>query len=311
MTVRRRVLLTGAQGFIGRVLRERLLKHGYQITCYVRNSTTTFHADERWFEGDLREESRWETLVQDHNAVVHLAWTSVPATALCPARDLQENVVPTIRLASAAAAASCRFVFASSGGTVYGLPNALPLCEDHPTAPINAYGCAKLAAEGYLRFFVYSQGLNGCILRFANAYGRTCPTRRSQGAPDVLLTKALQNEPFELFGNGSVIRDYVHVDDIAASIEAALAPGAPAGIFNVGTGIGTSLAELIDLVERVTDRKLMILHRDPRPLDVPANILRVDRARAALQWSPQITLEDGLRRSWEAFGRLADRRQVA
>jgi UDP-glucose 4-epimerase len=192
-----------------------------------------------------------------------------------------------------------KIVFMSSGGTVYGVPRSLPIDEDHPTFPISSYGIQKLTIEKYLHLAQRMHGLDYCILRGANVYGPQQRLDIAQGAVAVFLDRTLRAKPIEIWGDGSVVRDYLYVEDLAgALVKAATYQGEPR-IFNVGSGIGTSLNELVSTLRAVTGAKLDVQYSGARAVDVPANVLECARARRHLGWQPQVSLAEGVRRTYE------------
>jgi UDP-glucose 4-epimerase len=190
-----------------------------------------------------------------------------------------------------------KVVFVSSGGTVYGRPQYVPIDEAHPTDPISSYGIAKLAIEKYLHLFHTLHGLDYAILRPSNPFGERQRVQASQGAVAVFLGKVLKGEPVDIWGDGSVVRDYIYIGDLIAALLAAQRYTGAMRIFNVGSGAGLSLNQLLDGIAQVTGRKAERRYLDARAFDVPANVLAVDRARQELGWTPATAFLDGLART--------------
>ena len=191
-----------------------------------------------------------------------------------------------------------KVVFLSSGGTVYGNPVFTPIAETHPTNPICSYGINKLAIEKYCFLYQQLYGLDTVILRLANPYGERQRLDSGQGVVPVFLGRALRNQPLEIWGDGSTIRDFLYISDVIDAITSACLYEADGSqnLFNIGSGKGISLNELIFLIEKVVDKKLDIVYKSSRSFDVPSNILSISKAQEYLAWYPKVSNEDGLRR---------------
>jgi UDP-glucose 4-epimerase len=198
-----------------------------------------------------------------------------------------------------------KVVFASSGGTVYGAPPATaPILETSQTNPTTSYGIVKLAIEKYLDLYYRQSGLNYIVLRASNAYGERQNLQRSQGAIGVFMNLMQQARQIELWGDGQIVRDYVYVGDLARAFRLAAESSVPCGTFNVGSGEGLSLNQLIDELRAITGIDPSISYLPARPFDVPSNVLNIDLVKSTLGWEPSTTLRQGLSRTWEWFQSL-------
>jgi UDP-glucose 4-epimerase len=188
----------------------------------------------------------------------------------------------------------------SSGGTVYGAPSRLPVSEDHPTEPLSAYGVVKLAVEKFVA--AYSRrSFDARILRCSNVYGEGQPTHSGQGAIGTFVDRMARRESIVLYGDGSVVRDYIHVDDVAtAALALAGRPPEPQ-VVNVGSGQGHSLREIVSLIEELTGTAALIERRPPREFDVPAIVLDVSRLAGLVDFRP-LALRDGIARVAASHG---------
>ena len=222
---------------------------------------------------------------------------------------LRENLLRSVRLWEACAAAPVRrVIFVSSGGTVYGNARTLPIREDDPTDPVCAYGLSKLAAEKYLGLFRRLRTLDSIILRPGNAYGPGQNPSRGQSAATVFAFRALRREPITIWGDGSATRDLLYVDDLVDAIVRVLAhdPGADGPrVFNVGTGHGTSVNELLATIGRVMGQAPQVSYAPGRGTDVRANVLDASRLRTRTGWEPRVSLAEGIRRMLHAWGDAA------
>lgn len=293
------VLITGARGFLGSALCRSLVARGIAVRA------TTRVLPEGWRESaidwrclDLAEAVDWPTLVDGVDTVYHLAWSSIPATAAAaPIQDLTVNVGGLIGLLEAARSRpGIRIVFPSSGGTVYGRSERLPLRETDVMRPLNAYGVAKLTAETYLDLYRASSGVNSIALRIANPFGFGQDPGKGLGAVTHFARAALAGEPLVLFGDGSTIRDFVEVDDVVDAMILAGERRDVVGPLNIGTGSGRSLSDVIGLLERHFGRPLPVSVRPARPFDVQACVLDVSAARERLGWRPRYGFEEALTR---------------
>ena len=298
-----RCLVLGAGGFIGTNLCLALRARGIAVTGFGRRCAPEALAGIAWVSGTL-ETGGLDALVEGHSHVFDLIGAGLPNSSNDnPAQIVADGVPAKVRLLEACRRQQVRrFVFASSGGTVYGVTGAVPVREDAPTEPISAYGIGKLVVEKYLALYRHLYGFDSRTLRIANAYGPYQDARRGQGLVAALLERLLAGEPVEIWGSGSVVRDYIHIDDVVSAMLACLDHDGPGRVFNVGSGIGRSVAEVLDDAARITGRTPRLLHREGRGADVPVNILDSGRLRHETGWRPGVAWEDGLRRtaSWIA-----------
>ncbi len=307
-------LILGGCGFIGRHVGLLLAQKGARVTLADRVApdfkVPRDLADRIGFEMLELGAANWDALVENVDVVHHYAWGSIPASANAnPGGDLVTNVGATIDLLDALRRrGQSRLVFASSGGTVYGKLHHLPVREDHPMAPITAYGASKATAEIYLGLYRAMHGLDFRIARIANPYGAGQNLARGLGAVTTFLHHAVSGIPIEIWGTGEVVRDYVHIADVAAGlIRLAEVPrNDDAFIFNIGSGIGTSLNEIVAELEARLGHRLDVRRTPMRSFDVPASVLAIDRARLVLGWAPALSFSQGITRTLEDLARNAE-----
>ena len=303
-------LILGGCGFIGRAVAGRLLAQGARVVVAGRAAPDLRGAmGEAARAGQLRyepfhlETADWERLIDGIDVIHHYAWSSIPATANeDPVADLACNVVPTLALLDAMrrrGSRAPRLVFSSSGGTVYGRLREVPVPEDHPLQPINAYGASKATTELYMSQYRAVYGLDCRIARLANPFGSGQDVRRGQGAATAFLYRALNGQPIEIWGDGEVMRDYIHISDAAAGLIALASHPLESGpfTFNIGSGKGVSLNGVVAELERRLDRRLAVRRGPSRPFDVPVSILDVALARNVLQWTPKLSFAEGVVRT--------------
>lgn len=298
-----RCLVLGGSGFMGSRLVELLADRGWEVRGFSHSAVhwrPAAASSVTWIAGDFRDPKTVADAVGGCEYVYHLVGATNPASSNRDVIfDAETNLISTLRLLEACVQAKVRrIVFSSSGGTVYGATERGPISEDHPTAPRSSYGIIKLATEKYLELFRHLHGLDYTVLRVANCYGPRLPVTGEQGVVGSFLDRLNRGEPIEVWGDGAVTRDYVYVGDVAQAFLAALGQQSRFKIFNVGTGVGTSLLELIALMERVTGRRATIVRKPARPVDVPVNILDPTRAHQYLGWQASTPLEAGLLHTW-------------
>ncbi len=298
-----KAVVFGGNGFIGSHLVDSLLEEGWQVTVFDR-VMERYRAPLPGVEytlGELGNKGLLGTVLRGVDVVFHLVSTTVPQSSNeSPAFDIQSNLVETIGLLDACVTCGVRkVIFFSSGGTVYGVPRSMPVGEDHPTDPISSYGIVKLAIEKYLHLYYQLHNLPYTILRPSNPFGARQNPSGQQGAVAVFLGRVAQDQPIVVWGNGEVVRDYIDIRDLVRAAILAAETSTKSQIFNIGRGQGTSLNNLIDIIRSVVDKPVIAMHMPARPFDVPAIILDNSRAQSELKWKPQITLEDGIAKTWE------------
>lgn len=297
--------MLGASGFIGRHVVTELLGRGYRVTAADRNvGATPARQDHNRLDvqnGDLSDEGFVRGLLEGADAVVCLAPNSLPATSNTDlAAEVGAHVQASIRIAELAHAAGVRnLVFASSGGTVYGIDSATPIPEDSPTRPRNAYGASKLAIEHYLRILRELRGLRTVSLRISNPYGAGQNADSGQGFIAMAMRRAYGGEPMTIWGDGRTVRDFLYVRDLARAFAEACAYAGDATVMNIGSGLGYTLLEIARLVERVSGRPLRLCFEPNRKIDVVRNVLDIGLAHQELGWRPATEIEDGMRMTAE------------
>lgn len=294
-------LVLGGGGFIGSHLSKALLEQGHAIRIFERPNLKPAGIlpggkDLEWLEGDFLNERDIGQAVAGCEVIFHLISTTISNSSnKNPVYDVESNLVSTLHLLEAARNAGVRqVIFASSGGTVYGVPQEVPIKETHPTDPICSYGISKLAIEKYLHLYHAMHGLDYRILRIGNPYGEGQRTMASQGAVAVFLYKALNDEVIEIWGDGSVTRDYIYVGDVVQAFLKAMRSSGEHRFFNIGSGEGRSLNELIGAIESLVGRPVTRRFLPARAFDVPTNVLDISRAKAFLDWQPKTSFYDGL-----------------
>lgn len=299
-------VIFGGGGFIGSAIADRLLADGHSVRIFERDRVKPYRkfvAAEQieWVAGDFMNSHDAGSAVQGMDVVLHLVSTTLPKSSNDdPVFDVQSNVVGSLQLLNAMVAHGVRkIVFISSGGTVYGVPKYLPIDEVHPTDPLVSYGITKLAIEKYLALYERQHGIKPVILRVANPYGERQRIETAQGAVAVFLYRALTDTPIEIWGDGSITRDYLHIGDVAEAFARAVEYSGSHNIFNISSGSGTTLNELIAMLEETLGKPVIRRHRAARPFDVPTNVLSNQLAQEHLGWKPTTSMLEGIRRTAE------------
>lgn len=305
----RQVLITGGAGFIGGNLVEYLCGlGGYDITVLdIQNPDLTGTSAEkriRYIEGDIRDRSVIADAIAGVDCIIHLAAdTRVMDSIADPDHNFENNIVGTYRLLRAARDASVgRFVNASSGGAVLGNQTP-PVNETMVAAPLAPYGASKLATEGYCSAFSGAYGLSTISLRISNVYGPLSGHKESVVAR--FLKAILEGRELVVYGDGSQVRDYLFVGDLVKGIRAALESEAT-GVFQLGTGRPTELKTLIDEIRVVVDNAYAVKasYSSFRQGEIHKTWCDIGKAKKILGFSPNTSLHDGLRQTWDWFLRV-------
>lgn len=301
-----KILIFGGGGFIGSTIADQLLAAGYSLRIFERPRVPPYRVFKpselvEWVGGDFSSAHDVGAALLGIDAVMHLVSTTLPKGSNDdPIYDVQSNVVATLQLLDAMVHTKVsRIVFISSGGTVYGKPRYIPIDEGHPTDPLVSYGITKLMIEKYLHLYQNLHGIRPVILRVANPYGERQRIETAQGAIGVFVHRALSGVPIQIWGDGSVTRDYIHVQDVAAAFVRALHYEGTQTCFNVSSGVGVSLNELINMLSELLCHRVNVEYKPGRLFDVNLNVLSNVAASRELGWRPQVTLRSGLERTIE------------
>jgi UDP-glucose 4-epimerase len=318
-----RTLVTGAAGFIGSTLVDRLLEEGHEVTgvdnlsagspaanlvsAHRHNGPGRFTL----YAADIRHPGLSDIVARSNPDVIfHLAaQVDVSRSVGDPQHDARTNVLGTINLLEASQRAQVpRIVYAASGGSRYGAATTLPATEDTAVDPLSPHAVASVACEFYLRAYAGMYGLTPICLALANVYGPRQDPHRNAGAVTVFGSAMISGSPTTIYGDGSATRDYVYVDDVvSAFLCAAEAPAATFGTFNIGTGIQTTVAELYQLIAAEVGVSRPPNHAKARTGEVHASALDPTRAGRVLGWKHDISLTEGLKRTVDWLRGILDR----
>lgn len=298
-------LVLGGAGFMGSHIVDALVREGHWVRVFDLPNVSLENINQhigniQIIHGDFNNTNDISQALDDIDVVIHLISTTLPGPSNeNPVYDVESNLVGTLNLLQQSVKKRIKkIIFASSGGTIYGIPEKVPIPETHTTNPICSYGITKLTIEKYIHLFHHLYNLNYVILRPANPFGERQKTESLQGAIAVFLGKLLQDEPITIWGDGSVARDFFYISDLVESFIMAVENESLCGIFNIGSGNAVSISQLVQTIEEVTGRQFKINYNPARKLDVPASCLDIERARTLLGWYPKVGLTEGIMRMW-------------
>jgi len=304
-----RILVTGGAGFIGSHLVDALIGAGHQVTVVDNLATGRrefVHPHAQLHRTSVTEPSLSEVFSETKpQAVFHLAaQVSVLHSIDDPLSDARTNVLGGLNVLEACVRSGVpRLIFSSTGGALYGDPEQLPCSEDHPLRPLSPYGAAKASVETYLQYYRQTRGLLTFSLRYGNVYGPRQDPHGEAGVIAIFSRALLDERPVTIFGDGNQERDFVYVGDVVAANLSCLS-SQDSGAYNIGTGQGTSVNEIVAHLRRLTGSKAKAIHVAPKSGEVYRITLDARRAQQQLGWTPRVPLAEGLARTVDYFRRL-------
>lgn len=288
------VLVLGGGGFIGSHIVEALGAQEINVSVFNRGMPLPcLNCD--WITGDFLDKPLLLNALRNIDVVVHSLGTSVPATsAMDPIFDVESNLVGTLQLLDAMRESEVsRLIYLSSGGTVYGNSGMGLVSEESPLSPISSYGAVKVAIEKFIGVAAHEWGLRPVILRPSNPYGERQTIGR-QGLIANILYRVLKGQPITVFGDGLNVRDYIYVRDLAGLVVAAVRSD-KVGVFNVGSGIGYTILDIIRLAESITGTVIPVERLAARPFDVREIVLDCSSAASVFGWRATTDIDSGMK----------------
>ncbi len=303
------ILVTGGAGFIASHAADAFIKAGHKVVIIdnlFMGNMRNVNPKAKFYKMDIRDK-KVPVLVKKHGIDVinhHAAQISVPDSVKNPLFDADINIKGTLNLLEAARHNRVKkFIFISSGGTVYGSKVKLPATENNPLTAESPYGVSKVAGEHYVRFYAAQYGLKYTILRYSNVYGPRQIPHGEAGVVAIFIKLIMEGKAPTIFGGGKCVRDYVYAGDVAAANLLALNKGHNEA-FNIGTGIRTNVNQLYRLIQKATGFTQKAKPGPYRPGDLPANVLDASKAGKILGWKPKVSLAEGIKMTYEYFVNL-------
>jgi UDP-glucose 4-epimerase len=290
-----KILVLGGSGFIGSHIVNALIERGHHIRVLDRAQKNILPNVVEVFAADYTDTLALSESLIGIDLVVHLISTSVPSTSnKDPISDVNGNLINTLKLLDAMKKSEVkRIIYFSSGGTVYGKPKVIPIPETHENNPLCSYGVVKLAIEKYLLMYQALYGLECTILRPSNPYGEGQAHNGVQGFIGTCIHSALEQKTLTLWGDGSVVRDYIHIADVVSATMSVIDKKLT-GTYNIGYGKGYSLLEIIQYVEDIAGKKVDVEFKEGRNFDIPEMILDISKLRSLSGWKPSSDIRTGI-----------------
>jgi UDP-glucose 4-epimerase len=290
-------------GFIGLNFIRLALSHGYRLRVLDHKACPAeFEGRLLWVQGDLGDTEAVTKTLSGTEVVFHLVSSTVPGDVTDEGAELIQNVVQTLQLLKQCVRQGVRRVVFVSSASVYGVQTTFPVSELAPTNPISSHGIHKLAIEKYLQLHKYQHGLDCKIIRLSNPYGPGQRIRGRQGFVAIAIGKILAGEEVVVRGDGSTVRGYIYIDDVCRALYLAGDSDSDEAVFNIGTGKGAAVNEVIDALSIATAQSIPVVCMDARFVDIPVNILDIARTKSVLGSVSQVLLAQGLLRTLSHHG---------
>ncbi len=302
-----KILVTGGAGFIGSWVCDAYISEGYRVLIVDNLSTGSeknIPKEAEFVECDIRDSVGLNKVFQRFRPEVvnhHAAQINVRNSVEDPYTDAEINIIGSINVLRLCSEYKIsRFIFASTGGALYGEPETLPATETTRTYPLSPYGIAKLSTENYVRYHSESFGFDYVIFRYANVYGERQNPEGEAGVIGIFCKNILKEKPCIIFGDGEQTRDYVHVSDVSRANLLAVKLKEQ-GIFNIGTSVESSVNDIVQILQEETALEFVVKREQQRQGEVKKISLDSSLVMQKLEWIPEISLREGLIRTWKWF----------
>ncbi len=303
-----RIILTGGAGFIGSWVADHYLKNSHEVLIIDNLSSgkrENVPSGAELVEADIRDTDAMERIFKEFKPEAvnhHAAQTNVRVSVDDPQFDAAVNIIGTLNvLENSRKAGVKKFIFASTGGAIYGEPEILPADESVKEEPLSPYGVSKLCTESYLDYYKKVHGLSYVALRYANVYGQRQNPHGGAGIVAIFCTNMLNGTTCKIFGNGEQTRDYIHCEDVAMANNLCLT--APDGVYNIGTSVETSINSVFNGLKEISGSDCDVQYLPGKLGDVKRISLSSSLANREFQWVPRVTFHEGLKKTWEWFSK--------
>lgn len=302
--MKNRCLVVGANGFIGSHIVDALAAKGHFVTAFDRFSRPQQFRDSplvKVVAGDFQDQEKMRSVLEEVRCVFHYLWTTNPRSSVekGPVYEVETNLIPTLNLLEFSAKNGVETVIFPSTSTVYGSVSALPVTEDHPLNPETPHAIAKVAVEKFLAYYSKIYGLESYVLRIGNAYGPRQDPFGGLGFINAVLGQLIKREKPVIFGDGSITRDFVSVEDVVRANLAVLEIGANCRVMNLSSGRGWSLNAILAKISEVLATEIEVEYSHRRTADIPKVILSIKRISQELGYRPRVGIEEGITKTWE------------
>ena len=295
-----KILIIGGTGFLGSQLVVKLHEKGHQIRVISRDGAkkNVSRKQIEYIKADVNNTQILSRVIDGIDYIYYFASTTNPKRSEDDLIfDLSSNLIPVINVLHQCVNKKVKkFIFCSSGGTVYGDQGKNPISETSPCDPVSSYGLVKYTIENYIKYFNYKYDLSYEILRLSNPYGDNQLTDGTFGIIPTYINSVTNSKVINIYGDGKIVRDYIHIDDFIYLNLKLLTTTKKNNILNVGTGIGTSINQLIQKIELHTGKKAKVRYLPKRKFDVSINYLNIEKVKEIYGWQPKIFLDVGLKR---------------
>ena len=294
------IMLLGGGGFLGRAIAKKLCLEGRTVHVISPHSPDYHHENMIFHQGSLDNKNILKQTLPVCDDIIHVASTTTPGDSINdPTIEVAQNMLPTIRFMDYLTGfEDKRMIYVSSGGAVYDPPKNRPIVEEDPLRPLSYYGAGKLSVEFFLRALSSTKQQRITILRPSNLYGPFQAYRKGFGLIRTILERVSADAPLEIWGDGEIVRDYLYIDDMVDLIGTLLESPSVVGVYNIGSGTGHSINQVIDAVETVCMKKLKVYYIDKRSVDIESVILDISKIRSAVPWEPRVSIADGIQGTW-------------